>query len=61
MDVKRANQILMQMGGERCRVSHLLKNNFCTKEEIAQMVKENYLIKTKDDYVQKTKKGKELW
>lgn len=61
MDVKRANQILLHMGGECCRISHLLKNSFCTREEIDQMVKENYLIKTKDDHVQKTKKGKDLW
>ena len=60
MEIKRINQILMRMGGNKCNISHLLKNEFCSEQEINDMIDGGYLIKF-GDKVMKTNKAKELW
>ncbi len=56
----RLNQILMHMGGERCRKSFLMKNSFCALRELDWMIQAGYLIED-DDMVVKTNKAKEIW
>lgn len=60
MDRVRLNQILMHMGGARCRKSFLTRNSFCTLRELDWMIQAGYLIED-DDMVIKTNKAKEIW
>ncbi len=64
MEVSRINQILMHMGGSRCRMTHLLKNGFSSASEIEELIEQGYFIKeaeAEDIYIQKTEKAKRLW
>ena len=59
----KANQILLRMGGRRCRESHIYGKE-CTKEDIDLMVEQGYLCRetVKDEvFVIKTSKGKDIW
>ena len=60
MEIKRINQILMHMGGSKCNISHLLKNGFCSEQEINAMINSGYLIKI-GDKVMKTDKAREVY
>ncbi len=60
MEMERINQILMRMGGSKCNISHLLKNGFCSEQEIKEMINNGYLIKI-GDKVMKTEKAREVY
>ena len=60
MEIRRVNQILMHMGGGKCGISHLLKNGFCSEQEINEMINNGYLMKM-NDKVMKTEKAKEVY
>ena len=60
MEIKRINQILMRMGGNKCNISHLLKDEFCSEQEIKEMINGGYLIKI-GDKVMKTDKAREVY
>jgi hypothetical protein len=61
MDFSHINRMLMLMGGDKCKKSHLLKH--CSNEDIAQAINENYLIEQKigeEIFIFKTNKAKNI-
>lgn len=62
MELKHINAILMKMGGERCRKSHLSKHY--SEAEINQAIREDYILEEKNGeevFIIKTEKGKKIW
>lgn len=60
MTANRINAVLMHMGGDRCRSSHLMKNQFCSRAELDQLIVSGYLIEI-GEFVIKTEKARKVW